>query len=58
MMSRQTGLSKAEDLCWRLVEKLGWFGSRVQGGEEGIGGLQFEKTKLESERQNLGLLMC
>ena len=29
---------------------LSWGG--VQGGQEGVGGLQLEKTKLESERQN------
>lgn len=50
-MSRQTELSEAEGLCWRLVGKHVCIGFRVQGGEEGIGGLHLEKIRLESERQ-------
>lgn len=47
MASRQTRLSEAEALYWRLMGKLGWFGGRVQGGEEIIGGLELEQTKLK-----------
>ena len=59
MVSRQTELSEAEALCWRLVGKHVCIGVRVQGGEEGIGQLHLEKIRLESERQIFEcLLMC
>ena len=59
MLSRQTELSEAEALCWRLVGKHVCTGVRIQGGEEGVGRLLLEKIKLESERQIFEhLVMC
>ena len=59
MLSRQTELSEAKALCWRLVGKHVCTGVRIQGGEEGRGGLHLEKIKLESERQIFEhLVMC
>lgn len=59
MLARHTELSEAEALCWRLVGKHISTGVRVQGGEEGIGGLHLEKITLESERQIFEyLVMC
>lgn len=45
MVSRQTELSEAEELCWRLVGKHVCIGVRVQGREEGIGRLHLEKIR-------------